>query len=319
MVEGWCPRRLATVDETGCVDLRWRPSLPGNLILVEHDGVVVHIGVITSAVYDGTDTNIRTSGPDVALTGRPLPYNPPGIDKATGRPRHFHFWWRRLSYIFDDLPNPYRFPSLSAHVNADERDVLERYVHTTDALAGSSFMAAVISVDGRPDDANEGIVVETNFPNADVQAGFAALLRQCHNSDGEQASFGRATNILGRASHRAGDPDHPKRTAFLRRWRKAEAELRRRSARDLMYDKFIKAEGWRVFEKAWRPPPPDELFGTYQYGDLIHWDRDRHVAIRSLTEHDAAMQRFAFFEAAMGLAHLYIGCGEAVRSALADP
>ena len=51
----------------------------------------------------------------------------------------------------------------------------------------------------------------------------------------------------------------------------------------------------------------------YNYGDLIHWEARTDVRVGT-PAYLAAWQRFQFFLAAAGLAHIYIGFGELVKA-----
>jgi hypothetical protein len=61
--------------------------------------------------------------------------------------------------------------------------------------------------------------------------------------------------------------------------------------------------------------PPTYYLSAFNYGELLHWGRKRDViATWAESEVDRNTQRFAFLEAASGLALLYIGFSAVVRA-----
>jgi len=63
--------------------------------------------------------------------------------------------------------------------------------------------------------------------------------------------------------------------------------------------------------------PPNYYLSAYNYGELIHWDSGREtLAEWGKDPFHNAHQRMAFLEAATGLAYVYIGFSEVVRTAL---
>ncbi|GIU94140.1 MAG: hypothetical protein KatS3mg012_0597 [Gaiellaceae bacterium] len=64
---------------------------------------------------------------------------------------------------------------------------------------------------------------------------------------------------------------------------------------------------------------PVYLFSAYHFGDLIHWDKQRDlVAAWERDPFHKHNERLAFLGAAAGLAHLYIGFSELVRTAIGE-
>jgi hypothetical protein len=61
---------------------------------------------------------------------------------------------------------------------------------------------------------------------------------------------------------------------------------------------------------------PPSYVSAYNYGELIHWERGREtLAAWQQDPFDEAHTRRAFLEAATGLAYVYIGFSEVVRTA----
>jgi hypothetical protein len=193
---------------------------------------------------------------------------------------------------------------------------LDRFLVVADGLAGSTALSGVVKISVRPPEAGGQEQVAVQFPALDLQAGFSALLRQCHGASSELASYTRTRNILGRAAHDSSDGHREARLAMLDAWGQAVKMLRRRSVRYLVHEAFAAREGWEAFRPdAEAAPSPDSLLQTFNYGDLIHWGDGRDDVRGPDDDYAAAKQRFEFFVAAAGLTHVYIGFAELIRAA----
>jgi hypothetical protein len=107
------------------------------------------------------------------------------------------------------------------------------------------------------------------------------------------------------------DSHERRRCQQIDEWRRAQRALHGTELQRLTRRKF--APGMEYGSDH----PPTYYLKTYNYGELIHWDRGRETLEE--WEKDAFQrdwQRISFVEAATGLAYLYIGFGEVVRSAL---
>src|SRR5207244_3037049 len=128
---------------------------------------------------------------------------------------------------------------------------------------------------------------------------------------GEPASFQAGSGRLRKASMPTEDGNAEERLRQIDAWRGAQGKLH---ATELP----------RLARRAIEPSmeyggkhPPTYYLSAYNYGDLIHWDSKSDViAAWEQDPFDKHHERMAFLEAAVGLAHLYIGFSELVRTAL---
>ena len=100
-------------------------------------------------------------------------------------------------------------------------------------------------------------------------------------------------------------------------WRSAARRLHTKSLNQLIRDKLVAEERLRAFRYD-EEHTPAELLRIYDYGDLIHWDRERSPELAAFEQDPftASDRRLAFLDAASGLAHLYIGFAELARAAI---
>jgi hypothetical protein len=293
----------------------WRPSPPDKIVKVLRDGEEAWVGVVKEVAQAGDKINVRCVSPDALLEGMPLPFTPPAISLALARDG-FRHWWRKLLYVFE-LSDPATFPPLEEPWHKDELRALSRFVSVTQSLARSAVVGTTASVSCGPSSDGQSEELVVDLPPVDLQAGFSTLLRQCHSSGHDPARYDRVRSILGRASAGATDGRGPERMATLKRWHLAVKSLRRKSLEQLLHETFVDREGWLGFERT-EMQTPDELLETFNYGDLIHWTLERDELVSRGDPYTEALQRFAFLSAAVGLAHIYIGFGALVRSAVTD-
>lgn len=213
------------------------------------------------------------------------------------------------------MPDPTTFPSLPNPLADDETAVIQRYVQTARDLAASAVVNAT----------NEGVFVDiedrtdiehvvARLGQRDRQTGFAVLLRHC-DSQQEKASFPRVANILWLASQGAEDDARDERLRVLAAWRKAVGRLHGKSLNQLLRDKLVADEGMRILDFQ-EPDAPQFLLSAFDYGDLLHWDRQRSVVAEwEQDDFTGADRRRAFLDVAVALAHVYIGFAELARSA----
>lgn len=280
---------------------------------------IAFIGFVDEAVHDaeaGT-TRLNARAPEsLILESFEAPFPLPLIEHITHVPT-FEFWWKQLGYVFQ-LPDPRAFPPLPDTVTDDERAIVERYVHVAGELATSGLLNALsegFNVQ-MPDGPKGPEEVERNFSRTDLQAGFAALLRQCDLN--ERASFHRVRAILNGRAQQTYDDSRNERIAQLRVWRDAGRALRAKSLNQLIREKLAADEGLGAFTYN-EEHTPEALLRIYNYGDLIHWDSDDSGSIVARFERDPFTEsdrRLAFLEGASGLAHLYIGFAELARTAV---
>lgn len=298
---------------------RWRPTPPpGNVIKAQRtsdDGntQTMLVAYIAEATRDGDKLHIRCEGPEGLLKDMPLPFEPPGIAAATD-PAGFRFWWQQIHYSFD-LPDPALIPLLPSALSDEAEQTVRRFIGTTRDLASASLMSdrGAMTVNVADDGKSEQVVGE--FPKRDLQVGFTTLLRQCHGQQ-DEARLDVAYEVIRRAATAASDADAHDRLQQLYAWHGAVIGLRKRSLDQRVRDRLVSEEGWKVFEYE-EPETPSELIRVFEYGDLIHWGKTREDVVSSDDdEYEAMEQRYAFFRAALGLAHITIGFGELARAVI---
>ncbi len=292
----------------------WRPQPPtGPFIRVTRTAGdierVVWFGIMNSMIPKGDTAEVRAATPDSLLVGMPMPYPPPAIDHATD-PAAFEHWWRQLIYVFD-LPDPSLFLPLPHPMSEDDLRTVRRFTQVTHRLASCQVMSSAGGFTVRPGDDHTEERINADFPADDLQAGFAAFLRQCDRPQ-ENASYNRVRGIISGYAASTGGTD---RVHVLRAWQRAIASLHHRSLDQLVRDAFVEREGWMAFAFT-EEDPPDKLLEAFNYGDLLHWDPTRATSPDESDELVEANQRYAFLTAALGLAHAYIGFGELVRTAV---
>lgn len=288
----------------------WRPKQPKQFVQVCRDDEMVWIGVVTEAERRGDRVHFECKGPDYLIADMPLPFTPPGAHLASNR-AGFELWWRRVLYVFE-LPDPSLFPALSESLPPGEAEVVARYLSVTGSLAASTVASASSRVTLTPGE-DRGKRVEWDFPPADAQAGFASLLRQC-DSDNEPASYKRVRELLWQACLRADDALAEKRLASIKAWQQSRRKLRKKSADQLMREALAEREGMSVLAYC-DGDAPEVLLRRFNYGDLIHWGETRGAVDVSDDVLIVAGQRRRYLDAALGLAHVYIGFGELARAA----
>jgi hypothetical protein len=248
---------------------------------------------------------VSTKGPEGLLEGRRLPFAPPMVEDASSV-AGFEFHWRTLDYVFG-LPDPRGFPSFTGPLSADEQSVVDRYVRTARHLASSGVLNAAdegMQVEIEDDTDIEHVTVALS--KKDRQVGFATMLRQC-DSENEHARFGKVIDILWMASERAKDKDVEDRQDTLKQWRRAVGSLHAKSLNHLLRDKLVKDEDIQILAYQ-EEHSPSFLLSSFDYGDLIHWDKKRAVvADWEQDGYTGGDRRLAFLAAAAALAHVYIG------------
>jgi hypothetical protein len=278
---------------------------------------VAFIGYIGEIVDEGDQLHLKVHAPEKLITDRLEPRFPPPFSDYVTMPQVFDFWWKQLDYVFG-LADPRSFPPLPTPLSAGEHAIIRRYVRVAAELAESGVLNGLgegfnvrwpYGVTG-PEE------IETRFSRKDLQVGFAGLLRQC-DSPKERAHFERVRGIIWAAVNTAQDDRHDERIKQLRAWSYAAKALHKKSLNQLVREKLAE-EGWRVFEYD-EEHSPMQLLSFYNYGELLHWDRDRDVL--GEFERDKYVEsdrRLAYLEAGGALGHLYVGFGELARHAIGE-
>jgi hypothetical protein len=271
------------------------------------DGVqrLAFANYIDRAEPDGEDRlQVSTKSPEGLLESRGLRFVPPMVEEASSV-AGFEFHWRTLDYVFG-LSDPRSFPSLAIPLPADDQSVVDRYVRTARGLASSGVLNAAdegMQVKIEDDTDIEHVIV--TLSEKDRQVGFATMVRQC-DSEKERARFGRVADILWMASERAKDENVEVRQDALERWRLAVRRLQAKSLNQLLRDK-LKEEDMQILAYQ-EEHSPRFLLSAFEYGDLIHWDKNRVVVANwEQDEYTGGDRRMAFLAAAAALAHVYIG------------
>jgi hypothetical protein len=305
------------MSDDPAVEHGWQVPTPQNWIVGQRtgdDGQVRQtvITYVASAEPDGKgNINVVARTPEGLFDDRPLPFAPPGVDLASS-PEAFHYHWRLLDYVFG-LPNPRTFPAISGFA-APDRELLARYVRTTEDLARSAVInAADVGLSVAIEDITDIEHIDVELQARDREMGFALLLRHC-DASGEEASFARASAVLVEATKDAASDAF----ATLKQWGRAAGRLHARSLNQLLREKLVTEEGMTILNYA-EEHSPAQLLSYYNYGDLVHWDTKREkLAAFAEDEFVDAERRLVFLTAAAAIAHVYIGFGTLVRAALAE-
>jgi len=264
------------------------------------------VGYVDRAEPDGNgNLRVSTKGPEGLLDGRELPFRPPMIEEGSSN-RAFEFHWRTLDYVFE-LPDPSTFPAFEAPLPPKEQDVVDRYVRTARDLARSGVLnAADEGLAVRLEDETDIEHVTVKLTERDREVGFAALLRHC-DSQNEPAWFGRVADVLWQATEREGSEHEDQRKSILKVWRQVVGKLHAKSLNQILREKLADAEGMGVLAYD-EGHSPTFLLSVFDYGDLLHWDKKRHVVAGwEEDEYVGGERRLAFLAAAAALAHVYIG------------
>ncbi len=296
---------------------RWRPPPPAGhcikAIRKNEHGVeeVGYIGYIAEATPVGNTLRIRAAGPEGLLENLPLPFDLPLIERSDD-PAGYRYWWRQIMYVFD-LDDPRLVPPLPLALQPNDQDCVERFIATSRDLAESGVVSSVGGVTVSIDDVTGQESVIADFPRRDLQSGFATLLRQCQGPS-DEARFDIVYGRLRKAAGDATDPLAAKRLRQLDGWRRVVISVRTKSLNQLIRDRLVAEEGWKIWEYQ-EPATPEAVIRRFNYGDLIHWGKQRDQIAKPVgEEYEAAMQRTEFFGAALGLAHVSIGFGELARA-----
>lgn len=294
---------------------------PGQAIRVTRTGAdgkerIAFIGLIDEVASEGDQLSVTVYAPTKLVTDRREPPFPTPMSDYVLAPKVFDFWWKQLDYVFE-LPDPWTFPPLPTTLSTDELDIVQRYIRIAANLAGSGVLNALEEgFDVQIPDGPTGIEkIEKRFSPADLQVGFAGLLRQC-DSPYERARFERVRGILWQAAEAAHDSERDLRLEHLRTWGGAAKALRKKSLDQLLRDKLVRDEGMRVFEYD-EEHSPEQLLKIYNYGELLHWGEESEtVAEFERDEFVDSDRRLAYLEAAGALGQLYVGFGELARRAV---
>lgn len=234
----------------------------------------------------------------------------PVLIERSPRPTALYLMWRSFQFVFDEIDDPRSFPPLPAPPTVEDMTVFRRYIVAAEELAESELFCADDSMSVRIDDETGAEEVTSRFTSKEITRGFAVLLRQFDSSD-EPASFQRASGRLRKLSGEMIDSHERRRCQQIDAWRKAQGVLQTTELPRLARRKIAPAMEYGSDH------PPTYYLSTYNYGELIHWDRGREtLAAWEADAFDQAHQRMAFLEAAIGLAYVYIGFSEVVRTAI---
>jgi hypothetical protein len=246
---------------------------------------------------------------------------PAPLSHLAPNPEGFEFWWKMLEFVFS-LPSPATFPALPVTSKKADLDVLIRYTQAAEELAQSELLSGRNEVTVHvPDESNERERVEAAFSSNEITRGFTVLFRQFHSKEkADPARFVRVHEILRQANDAAGDTQVVERKRQLDAWRKARASLLQENLKVRVGQKLRDERRMPSGIPGEGQMSPTSLITAYQYGDLIHWGKQRsRLAVVRGDPFQEAHQRMSFLEAVTGLAHIYIGFSLVVRSALAMP
>jgi hypothetical protein len=217
-----------------------------------------------------------------------------------------------LQYAFPELVDPCAFPRLPEPLQGPDLIVCRRYVAAAREMAQSALLSADDEMTVHIDDDTGEEHIDAAFTSNEIARGFAVLLRQFDSRE-ERASFQTVYGLLRRTSMRSTDGRATERCDLLDSWKRAQGQLH-----GIELKRLVRRKVDPNLEFG-NDHPPNYYLSAYNYGDLIHWDSNRDViAFWEADPFYKQHERMAFLEAAAGLAHLYIGFGELVRTALGE-
>jgi hypothetical protein len=233
------------------------------------------------------------------------------------------FAWRRLQYVFDELPNPHEFPQLAFSLEDSEVELLRRFIDQARNLASSTLLSAEDNMRVSIEDFTDVEHVETDFSDPDITSGFMVLLRQCY-ADGDEASFSKVWKTLNKRLYENGEEEL---LAVLKHWKKAHATLKRQGLEELVQEQMVEdklmpgttvgPDGQEQSAIVRDPAPPHELLQTFWYGGQIHWGNNREaLATLQKDPFDAAYADMSARAAALDFASFYTGFAVLLERAL---
>jgi hypothetical protein len=248
---------------------------------------------------------------EAMIESNALTFEPPLLDRAPN-PQAFRFWWRMMQFVFADIADPRSFPPLTQPLNHESLELCQRFIVAAEEMAESQLLGADDQMTVHLEDDTGDERVEAIETSKEVTRGFSTLLRQ-FDGKGEPASFLVVSGRLRKASGEETDGQADARCAQLHAWRGARGKLQATELKRLVRRKVDPQLEFG------NDHSPVYYFSAYHYGDLIHWDTKRDVV--AAWERDPFHkhhERLAFLDAAAGLAHLYIGFSELVRTAIGE-
>lgn len=252
------------------------------------------------------NVTVRAVSFEALAADYPLSFPPP-LAECSDNPSGFEHNWHLIQYVFN-LPDPRRFPPFANIAPGRPLDILQRYSAAAKELAESTFLAHPTGMTVTVLDGGKSEQIDKAFAPKENVRGFSVLFRQFHSND-ESASFNAVQGVLRQLNKQEDDGFITIRTQYLTAWARAAGKLRGFPLKVLV-GKQLQAQGrWPsgpvVGEK---DPTPEMLISIYNYGDDIHWgDKHERIAAWEKSPFDSAWMRMSFFEAIVGLAHIYIG------------
>lgn len=237
----------------------------------------------------------------------------PLVDEALN-PDTFSYHWQQLTYAFK-LPSPANFPALT-HLTDDERLMLRQYVKNARKLAKYSVFGDTLgSFDITHEDGER--FVNANLPSEEAFTAASATFRQLNNQN-DEASFDKVKAVLERAISQEGSSKRARGQKLLKPWLAARKQLAKQMIETIIARKL-------VGDKDERPPytfegvNPSKLIKTYNYGDTLHWGKERE-ALAELTA-DPDLEKFwmhCVLSSMLTMSHFYFGFARAVEAALGE-
>jgi hypothetical protein len=265
---------------------------------------------LLQARSEGRTVPITSFSVEEAVNNGTFRFAPPLIERSP-RPTDLYLMWRAFQFVFDEIADPRSFPAMPQTPPNDDLAVFRRYVAAAEELAESELLCGSDGVSVRWDAATAVKEVESHFTSKEITRGFAVLLRQFDSTD-EPASFQRVSGRLRKISGEVVDNHERRRCDQIDAWRRAQGALRGAELQRLARQKIAPSMEYGSDH------PPTYYLKAYNYGELIHWDRGREtLEAWGQDDFQRAWQRMSFLEAATGLAYLYIGFSEVVRTAIA--
>ncbi len=155
--------------------------------------------------------------------------------------------------------------------------------------------------------------IQTQKSPRENVGGFITQFRQLYAKD-ESASYSDVVGIISRLTRTTTDSFQDRRQDILSAWRRAHGRLLQQRVEAIVARKHVNSayvgQGDSPTPIPFEHARPTELISRYMYGEYIHYGEKREAlqAFRkSESELIIELDYLNFLEAAIGLAHYYLG------------
>jgi len=240
---------------------------------------------------------------------------PPPLAKFGSDPSTFAYQWQLLTYAFN-LPDPARFPRLPGDISAEDMRSLKRYVAVCEKTAKYTVVAHKGGITVHGENGESWLNIDQTDDEQTV--GFATRFRQLHHSSTGDPDFSVVINLLNKYARLLRDAQTGQRLAILDEWKKARAQLINRPLPNIVDRIVLERDNCPNIDDfaMYNDVNPDKIINLFNYGELIHFGKHSEDYEKMAEEPDVeAVAHNNFMQSMLGLAHLYFGFSEVIRSA----